>query len=55
MSAPTAADLSRWAFMAACAAARYGDTGKMLADRVKAVRELADVLIAMLAAQAVTP
>ena len=46
---PTAADLSRWAFMVACAAAKHGDTGKLLADRVKAARECADALIAMLA------
>lgn len=54
MSAPTASDLSRYAFMIACEAARYGDSGKMLADRVKAVREIADALIATLA-RTVTP
>lgn len=45
----SAADLSRWAFMTACAAAKHGDTGKALADRVKAARECANALIAMLA------
>lgn len=44
-----ASDLSRWAFMSACAAVKYGDNGKQLAARVNAARDCADALIAMLA------